>query len=81
MKPRILVVEDETHLAQGLKYNLEAEGYKVSLVDTGPTAMRLLENDSHAYDLLILDLMLPGMSGYTICEKLREIDEALRCSF
>ena len=77
MKPRILVVEDETHLAQGLKYNLEAEGYKVSLVDTGPTAMRLLENDSHAYDLLILDLMLPGMSGYTICEKLREIDEAL----
>lgn len=77
MKPRILVVEDETHLAQGLKYNLEAEGYKVSLVDTGTTAMKLLENDSHAYDLLILDLMLPGMSGYTICEKLREIDESL----
>ena len=58
MKPRILVVEDETHLAQGLKYNLEAEGYKVSLADTGTTALRLLENDSHAYDLLILDLML-----------------------
>jgi two-component system OmpR family response regulator len=77
MKPRILVVEDETHLAQGLKYNLEAEGFKVSLVDTGTTALRLLENDSHAYDLLILDLMLPGVSGYTICEKLRSIDNAL----
>jgi DNA-binding response OmpR family regulator len=77
MKPRILVVEDETHIAQGLKYNLEAEGYKVSLVDTGTTAMKLLENDSQAYDLLILDLMLPGMSGYTICEKLRQIDQSL----
>jgi len=77
MKPRILVVEDETHLAQGLKYNLEAEGYKVSLVDTGTTALRLLENDSHAYDLMILDLMLPGVSGYTICEKLRSIDDSL----
>jgi two-component system OmpR family response regulator len=77
MKPRILVVEDETHLAQGLKYNLEAEGYKVSLADTGTTALRLLENDSHAYDLMILDLMLPGVSGYTICEKLRSIDDSL----
>ena len=77
MKPRILVVEDETHIAQGLKYNLEAEGYKVSLVDTGTTAMKLLENDSQAYDLLILDLMLPGVSGYTICEKLRQIDQSL----
>lgn len=77
MKPRILVVEDETHLAQGLKYNLEAEGYKVSLVDTGTTAMKLLENSPNAYDLIILDLMLPGVSGYTICEKLRCIDQAL----
>ncbi|MEI6526538.1 MAG: response regulator transcription factor [Planctomycetota bacterium] len=77
MKPRILVVEDETHLAQGLKYNLEAEGYKVSLVDSGTTAVKLLESDSHAYDLLILDLMLPGMSGYSVCERLRELDDAL----
>jgi len=77
MKPRILVVEDETHLAQGLKYNLEAEGYKISLVDNGTTAMKLLENDSQAYDLLILDLMLPGLSGYAICERLRTIDESL----
>jgi len=77
MKPRILVVEDETHLAQGLKYNLEAEGYKVSLVDTGTVAMKLLESDPQAYDLLILDLMLPGMSGYAICERLRQIDQSL----
>jgi two-component system OmpR family response regulator len=77
MKPRILVVEDETHLAQGLKYNLEAEGYKVSLVDSGTIAVKLLESDSQAYDLLILDLMLPGMSGYSVCERLRELDDAL----
>ena len=77
MKPRILVVEDEVHLAQGLRYNLEAEGYKVSLVDNGSTALKLIESDPQAFDLLILDLMLPGMSGYAICERLRELNMAL----
>ena len=74
MKPRILVVEDETHLAQGLKYNLEAEGYKVSLADSGTTALRLLENDSHAYDLLILDLDLPVVPGLEVLRRLRARD-------
>ena len=72
MKPRILVLEDESSIAQGLKYNLEAEGYKVTISSDGPTALRLIEADHYAYDLLILDLMLPGMSGYAVCEKLRE---------
>jgi two-component system OmpR family response regulator len=72
MKPRILIVEDESHLANGLKYNLEAEGYRVSLVDDGPTALKLIEADHSAFDLMILDLMLPGMSGYAVCEKIRE---------
>jgi DNA-binding response OmpR family regulator len=71
MKPRILIVEDETHLANGLKYNLEAEGYRVTLVADGPTALKLIESDHYAFDLIILDLMLPGMSGYAVCDKIR----------
>jgi len=68
----ILVVEDEQHLAFGIKYNLEAEGYEVTTVGDGPTALKLLEDDPHGVDLVILDLMLPGMSGYAVCEALRE---------
>lgn len=74
VKPRILIVEDELHLGNGLKYNLEAEGYKVTLVGDGPTALRLLEADHFAFDLLILDLMLPGMSGYAVCERIRDAE-------
>lgn len=72
MTTQILVVEDEQHLGIGIKYNLEAEGHRVSLVNDGPTALRLLQADHLQFDLLILDLMLPGMSGYTVCETLRE---------
>jgi two-component system alkaline phosphatase synthesis response regulator PhoP len=67
----ILVVEDEGHLAIGIKYNLEAEGYRVSVVGEGPAALKLLESDPNGVDLVILDLMLPGMSGYAVCEALR----------
>jgi len=67
----ILLVEDEDHLAAGIKYNLEAEGYRVTNVGDGPTAMKLIEMDAKAVDLVILDLMLPGMSGYDVCENLR----------
>ena len=72
-KRNILVVEDEQHLAVGIKYNLEAEGYPVTTVGDGPTALRHIEEGA-AVDLIILDLMLPGMSGYAVCEKLREMD-------
>jgi two-component system, OmpR family, alkaline phosphatase synthesis response regulator PhoP len=68
----ILVVEDEQHLAIGIKYNFEAEGYRVSLAGDGPTALKLLQDDPQGVDLVILDLMLPGMSGYAVCEALRE---------
>jgi two-component system OmpR family response regulator len=77
MKEHILVVEDEQHLATGIKYNLCAEGYRVTTVGDGPAAMRLIEADPEAIDLVILDLMLPGMSGYTVCEALRDIDRDL----
>jgi len=66
----ILVVEDEQHLAAGIKYNLEAEGYRVTTVGDGRAALRLVEENPDV-DLVILDLMLPGMSGYAVCEALR----------
>jgi two-component system OmpR family response regulator len=69
---RILLVEDEAHLAAGICYNLEAEGYAVTVVGDGPSALRLLGQDPDEVDLVILDLMLPGMSGYAVCEALRE---------
>ncbi|WP_153558114.1 response regulator transcription factor [Roseimaritima sediminicola] len=71
MRQHILVVEDEKHLGIGIKYNLEAEGFRVTLVEDGPTALRLVGKGSDAVDLIILDLMLPGMSGYAVCEQIR----------
>jgi two-component system alkaline phosphatase synthesis response regulator PhoP len=68
----ILIVEDEQHLAVGIKYNLEAEGYQVTTVSDGPKALDLLEQDTGIVDLIVLDIMLPGMSGYTVCEILRK---------
>jgi two-component system OmpR family response regulator len=68
----ILVVEDESHLAVGIKYNLEAEGFRVSTFDDGASALDFIHADPGDIDLMILDLMLPGMSGYTVCERLRE---------
>lgn len=67
----ILVVEDEAHLAAGIKYNLDAEGYRVTTVGDGPSAVSYIKNHPDSVDLVILDLMLPGMSGYAVCESLR----------
>ena len=70
--PHILVVEDEEHLATGIKFNLEAEGYTVTHAYEGTKALELFESDSPGIDLVILDLMLPGMSGYSVCESIRK---------
>ena len=70
----ILVVEDEAHLATGIKYSLVAEGYRVTTVGDGPAALRLLQDNPGTVDLVILDLMLPGMSGYAVCEAFRAFD-------
>ena len=70
-RKRVLIVEDEHHLAVGIKYNLEAEGFAVTTVGDGPSALQLLETQPRI-DLVILDLMLPGMSGYAVCAKLRD---------
>jgi two-component system OmpR family response regulator len=72
MRPHILVVEDEKHLGVGIKYNLEAEDYRVTLVEDGATALKLIDSAADSIDLIVLDLMLPGMSGYTVCETIRD---------
>ena len=69
-KKHILVVEDEPHLAILIKFNLEQERYRVTTVGDGPTALEVLKKEP--VDLMILDLMLPGMSGYAVCEALRK---------
>ena len=76
---RILVIEDEQHLAFGIKYNLEAEGFDVVVAGDGPAGLKMVEEDPAAIDLLILDLMLPGMSGYAVCQSLRE--RGSKCRF
>ena len=71
----ILVVEDEGHLAAGIKYNLDAEGYRVTTIGDGPSALAFITDNPQSVDLVILDLMLPGMSGYAVCESLRADDQ------
>jgi len=70
-KKHILVVEDEEHLAIGIKYNLEAENYQVTTVGDGRSALQIIQEADANLHMVILDVMLPGMSGYEICESLR----------
>ena len=69
---RILVVEYEQHLADGLRYNLEAEQYEVDLLDNGEEALQRLTAEPNRYDLVILDVMLPGIDGFAVATQLRE---------
>ncbi len=68
---RILVVEDEEHLAEGLRFNLEAEGWEVVVADDGPAALDALTGGGAEFDLVVLDLMLPGFSGFEVLRRLR----------
>ncbi|MFK7986683.1 MAG: response regulator transcription factor [Sandaracinaceae bacterium] len=70
-KKRLLVVEDEEHLAAGLKLNLELEGYAVSIATTAREAGEALLNP-RAFDAIVLDVMLPDVNGFDLCEKLRK---------
>ena len=69
---RILVVEDELHLAEGLRFNLEAEGYQVDVVDSGEAGLDLLLGNSRKYDIVVLDVMLPGKSGFDVVAEMRQ---------
>jgi DNA-binding response OmpR family regulator len=69
---RILIVEDEAHLAEGLRFNLEQEGYSVQVVGTGEDAIDRLLKEKEEFDALVLDVMLPGKDGFTVARMLRE---------
>jgi DNA-binding response OmpR family regulator len=68
----ILVVEDEAHLAEGLRFNLEAEGYQVNVVDTGEAALEMFEAGKSPFDVVVLDVMLPGKDGFSVISELRQ---------
>ena len=68
----ILLVEDEEHLARGLKFNLEAEGYRTTVAGDGETALDLLLKEGSGFDLLVLDVMLPGKDGFAVATELRK---------
>jgi DNA-binding response OmpR family regulator len=67
----ILIVEDEQHLADGLRFNLEAEGYGVEVVDNGEAGLELLASNPARFDAVVLDVMLPGIDGFQVVKELR----------
>jgi DNA-binding response OmpR family regulator len=69
---RLLVVEDELHLAEGLRFNLEAEGYQVDVVETGEAALERLLPGPAQFDVVVLDVMLPGKNGFTVMREMRQ---------
>jgi DNA-binding response OmpR family regulator len=69
---RILIVEDEQHLADGLRFNLEAECYDTEVLETGEAALERLRADDPPVDLVVLDVMLPGLSGFDVAARLRQ---------
>jgi len=69
---RVLVVEDEAHLAQGLRFNLQAEGHQVEVAGDGETALVRLLEKAERFDAVVLDVMLPGKSGFEVAALLRE---------
>jgi two-component system, OmpR family, alkaline phosphatase synthesis response regulator PhoP len=71
-KPHILLVEDEIHLARGICFNLEQDGYRISHVESGEEALDRLQYDR--FELIILDIMLPGIDGFEVCAKIRVTD-------
>jgi DNA-binding response OmpR family regulator len=68
---KVLIVEDEQHLADGLRFNLEEEGYEVEVADNGEVALSLLLESSRNFDLIVLDVMLPGRNGFSVAAELR----------
>ena len=67
----ILLIEDETHIAQGLIFNLELEGFRVTHVETGAAAMQAFRRQT--FDLVVLDLMLPDSHGIDLCSEMRQL--------
>jgi DNA-binding response OmpR family regulator len=72
MAQRVLIVEDEQHLAEGLRFNLEAEGFDADVLDNGDRALARLLDPAEHFDLVVLDVMLPGKDGFAIVRELRQ---------
>jgi DNA-binding response OmpR family regulator len=68
---RVLIVEDETHLADGLRFNIQAEGHTTQIAPDGETATDVLLKQREVFDAMILDVMLPGKSGFAVATELR----------
>jgi DNA-binding response OmpR family regulator len=68
---RVLIVEDEAHLAAGLRFNLEAEGHSVQIAGNGEVAIERLLKAGEQFDAVVLDVMLPGMDGFAVVSALR----------
>ena len=66
---KILIVEDEKHIAEGLRFNLEAEGYEAIVAGTGEKALETLRSEN--FDAVVLDIMLPGIDGFEVAEEMR----------
>ena len=72
---RLLIVEDEAHIAQGLQFNLEAEGHEADIESDGADALKRLLDNRGQYDAVILDVMLPGKDGFAVVTELRAAGE------
>ncbi|MBA3805761.1 MAG: response regulator transcription factor [Acidobacteria bacterium] len=75
MSAKVLIVEDEQHLADGLRFNLEAEGYSVETVADGEAALALLTSESKRFAAVVLDVMLPGIDGFAVADALRRKEQ------
>ena len=74
---RILVCEDENAIREFVVINLKRAGYEVVDVDCGETALQTFENEHGNFDIVLLDIMMPGIDGFTVCKKLREKSSTL----
>ena len=78
---RILLIEDETSIANFIKEGLEEEGFAVDVADNGKKGLEIALNNLEEYDLLLLDWMLPGLSGIEICRAIRKETQQLPIIF
>jgi DNA-binding response OmpR family regulator len=70
---QLLIVEDEQHIAEGLRFNLEAEGHETTIAADGERALALLVGERRSFDVVILDVMLPGKDGFAVASELRGV--------
>ncbi len=71
---KILIVEDEQHIAEGLRFNIEAEGFEAAIAADGKIALDILLTEAKTFDAIVLDVMLPEIDGFTVAKKLREAE-------